>query len=119
MSPLMALLRHCKTTGRCPLTSGGFNGSAQHLQILLDQEVADGDITDMVHGDAEGRAVGALEERVKCCRDLPGTGSEEQDWRSANCDAPWRNRAGAPCAYQELDPTILLMKSAEDRPSNE
>jgi hypothetical protein len=46
--------------------------------------------------DAEGRAVGALEERVKCCSDLPGTGSEEQDWRSANCDAPWRNRAGAP-----------------------
>src|SRR5260370_13255319 len=50
----------------------------------------------MVHGDAEGRAVGALEERVKCCSDRPGTGSEEQDWRSANCDAPWRNRAGAP-----------------------
>jgi len=39
---------------------------------------------------------GALEERVKCCSDLPGTGSEEQDWRSANCDAPWRNRAGGP-----------------------
>ena len=33
--------------------------------------------------------------RVKCCSDLPGTGSEEQDWRSANCDAPWRHRAGA------------------------
>jgi acyl-CoA dehydrogenase len=79
-----------------PTEVGGFNGSAQHLLILLDQEVAHGDITDMVHGDAEGRAVGALEERVKCCSDLPGTGSEEQDWRSANCDAPWRNRAGAP-----------------------
>src|SRR3982074_2907985 len=80
----------------CPVYPGGFNGSAQHLLILLDQEVAHGDITDMVHGDAEGRAVGALEERVKCCSDLPGPGSEEQDWRSANCDAPWRNRAGAP-----------------------
>src|SRR3982074_781531 len=72
----------------CPVYPGGFNGSEQTLLILLDQEVAHGDITDMVHGDAEGRAVGTLEERVKCCSDLPGTGSEEQDWRSANCDAP-------------------------------
>src|SRR6185437_15285820 len=55
---------------------------------------AHGDIADMVHGSAEGGAVGALEERVKCCSDLPGTGSKEQDWRSANCDAPWRHRAG-------------------------
>src|SRR3979409_1107519 len=88
--------RRFRIDRRCPFREGGFNGSAQHLLILLDQEVAHGDITDMVHGDAEGRAVGALEERVKCCSDLPGTGSEEQDWRSANCDAPWRNRAGAP-----------------------
>src|SRR3979490_2299091 len=79
-----------------PILGGEFNGSAQHLLIFLDQEVAHGDITDMVHGDAESRAVGALEERVKCCGDLPGTGSKEQDWRCANCDAPWRNRAGAP-----------------------
>src|SRR5215472_14185811 len=49
----------------------------------------------MVHGGAESGAVGALEEWVKCCSDLPGTGSEEQDWRFANCDAPWRHRAGA------------------------
>ena len=39
---------------------GGFNGSAQHLLILLDREVAHGDITDMVHGDTEGRAAERL-----------------------------------------------------------
>src|SRR5262245_46859273 len=33
---------------------GGFNWSAQHLLILLDKEVADGDVTDIVHGEAEG-----------------------------------------------------------------
>src|SRR5262245_59074460 len=49
----------------------------------------------MVHGGAESGAVGALEEWVECCSDLPGPGSEEQDWRSANCDAPWRHHAGA------------------------
>src|SRR6476646_8554506 len=48
----------------------------------------------MVHGSAEVGAVGALEEWIKCCSDLPCTGSEEQDWRSANCNATWRNRAG-------------------------
>ena len=53
---------------------------------------------DMLHGNAEGGAVGALEEWVKCWRDLSGTGSEKQNWRSANCDAPWRHRAGAASA---------------------
>ena len=38
----------------CPLYPGVFNGSAQHLLILLDQGVAHGDITDMVHGSSEG-----------------------------------------------------------------
>ena len=33
-----------------PKLPGGFNGSGQHLLILLDKEVAHGDITDMVHG---------------------------------------------------------------------
>ena len=88
--------RRFRDSDVCPVYPGGFNGSAQHLLILLDQEVSHGDITDMVHGDAEGRAVGALEGRVKCCSDLAGPGSEEQDGRSANCDAPWRNRAGVP-----------------------
>jgi hypothetical protein len=72
---------------------GGFNKSAQHLLVLLDQGVAHGDIADMVFGSTEGGAVGSLEEWGKCCSDLAGTGSEEQDWRSANCDAPWRHRA--------------------------
>src|SRR5262245_37886569 len=79
----------------CPFSEGGFNRSAQHLLILLDREVGDGDITDMVHGRAEGGAVGALEEWVKCCSDLAGPGSEKQDWRCAHCDAPWRHRTGA------------------------
>ena len=30
------------------------NRSTQHLLILLDKEVADGDVTDIVHGEAEG-----------------------------------------------------------------
>jgi hypothetical protein len=29
------------------------------------------------------------------------------------------SRGVGPCAYQKLNPTILMMKSAEDRPSNE
>jgi hypothetical protein len=34
---------------------GGFNGSTQHLLILLEEEVCDGgDCTDMVHAAAEG-----------------------------------------------------------------
>ena len=32
-------------------------------------------------GSAEGRAVGAMEERAKCCGHLAGTGKEEQDRR--------------------------------------
>src|ERR1700688_1569537 len=48
---------------RCPLYPGGFNRSAQHLLILRGEEVCHGDVTDLVHGSAEGRAVGAMEER--------------------------------------------------------
>ena len=36
-----------------------------------------GDVTDLVHGSAEGRAVGAMEERAKCCGHLAGAGKEE------------------------------------------
>ena len=36
------------------LTTGDLNRSTQHLLILLDKEVADGDVTDIVHGEAEG-----------------------------------------------------------------
>jgi hypothetical protein len=38
----------------CPLYPGDLNRSTQHLLILLDKEVADGDVTDIVHGEAEG-----------------------------------------------------------------
>jgi len=60
---------------------GGFNRSAQHLLILRGEEVCDGDVADLVHGSAESRAVGAMEEWAKCCGDLAGAGKEEQDGR--------------------------------------
>ena len=34
--------------------------------------MAHGDVRDMIHGGSEGRAVGALEERIKCCGDRAG-----------------------------------------------
>jgi hypothetical protein len=46
---------------------GGFNRSVQQLLILLDEEVVHGDVTDMVHGEAEGRTVGTLEEPAGRC----------------------------------------------------
>ena len=58
----------------CLLLRGGFNRSAQHLLILRDEEVCHGDIADLVHGSAEDRAVGAMEERAKCCGDRAGAG---------------------------------------------
>src|SRR5262245_19717177 len=64
-----------------PLSGGGFNRSAQHLLILRGEEVCHGDVADLVHGSAEGRAVGAMEEWAKCCGHLAGVGKEEQDWR--------------------------------------
>jgi hypothetical protein len=36
------------------LIQGDLNRSTQHLLILLDKEVADGDVTDIVHGEAKG-----------------------------------------------------------------
>jgi hypothetical protein len=41
-------------SAQCPLCPGDLNRSTQHLLILLDKEVADGDVTDIVHGEAEG-----------------------------------------------------------------
>ena len=38
----------------CLFLGGDLNRSTQHLLILLDKEVADGDVTDIVHGEAEG-----------------------------------------------------------------
>src|SRR5262245_45790489 len=77
------------------LYPGGFNWSAQHLLISLDEEVADGDVTDIVHGEAKGRTLGALEERTKCVSHLPGAGKEKQDRRPADRGAQWRDRSGA------------------------
>src|ERR1700722_12756166 len=77
------------------LHPGGFNWSSQHLLILLDEEVAHVDVPDIVHGEAEGRIVGALEERAKCVGHLPGAGKKEQVRRPADCCCPWRDRAGA------------------------
>ena len=37
-----------------PQREGDLNRSTQHLLILLDKEVADGDVTDIVYGEAEG-----------------------------------------------------------------
>src|SRR5262245_29809571 len=82
-------------SARCPVYPGGFNWSAQHLLILLDEEVADGDVTDIVYGEAEGRTLGALEERTKCVRHLPGAGKEKQDRRPADRGSQWRDRSGA------------------------
>ena len=76
-------------------SGGGFIKSAQHLLVLVDQGVPDGDITDMVHGSAKGGAVGALEGWVECCGDLAGAGSAEQDWGFSNSGAAWRHRSGA------------------------
>src|SRR6187431_1763155 len=79
----------------CPLLGGEFNGSAQHLLILLDGEVSHADVTDIVHLEAEGRTVGAVEERTKRVGHLPGAGKEEQDRRPADRGSPWRCGAGA------------------------
>src|SRR5215475_12449636 len=87
-------LRICHYQTRQFLT-GGFNWSTQHLLISLDEEVADGDVTDIVHGEAKGRTLGALEERTKCVSHLPGAGKEKQDRRPADRGAQWRDRSGA------------------------
>src|SRR5262249_46866670 len=87
---LRHLLRTCANQ-----RGGGFNWSAQHLLILLDEEVADGDVTDIVYGEAEGRTLGALEERTKCVSHLPGAGKEKQDRRPADRGSQWRDRSGA------------------------
>jgi hypothetical protein len=48
----------------CPLSSGEFNRSTQHLLILLGWEVIDGcACTDVVYAEAMSRTLGAVEER--------------------------------------------------------
>ena len=51
---LLALFCRANRAERCPVSGGDLNRSTQHLLILLDKEVADGDVTDIVHGEAEG-----------------------------------------------------------------
>jgi hypothetical protein len=46
--------RHSAPGSFGQLMDGDLNQSTQHLLILLDKEVADGDVTDIVHGEAEG-----------------------------------------------------------------
>jgi hypothetical protein len=50
----LALFCRANRAERCPVSGGDLNRSTQHLLILLDKEVADGDVTDIVHGEAEG-----------------------------------------------------------------
>ena len=52
--PYMALFCRANRAEQCPVSGGDLNRSTQHLLILLDKEVADGDVTDIVHGEAEG-----------------------------------------------------------------
>jgi hypothetical protein len=54
LSLLLAQRGHPDRTDQCPVSGGDLNRSTQHLLILLDKEVADGDVTDIVHGEAEG-----------------------------------------------------------------
>ena len=69
----LALLCNTLPTGAILTGGGGFNRSAQHLLILRGEEVCHGDVADLVHGSAESRAVGAMEERAKCCGHLEGS----------------------------------------------
>lgn len=69
-------LGHPNTANR----RGEFNRSTQHLLILLDWEVSDGgECTDMVHAEAEGRALAAMEERSMRGGHRPRVGKEEQE----------------------------------------
>jgi hypothetical protein len=77
---LLAQCVGCGSATACRRSGGGFNGSAQHLLLLRGEEVCDGDVTNLVHGSVEGRAVGAME-RAKYCGHLTGAGKEEQDRR--------------------------------------
>ena len=54
ISPEVAPLCRPPMSALLPLSRGDLNRSTQHLLILLDEEVADGDVTDIVHGEAEG-----------------------------------------------------------------
>ena len=107
----MALSGHTFVRRLRPLSRGGFNRSAQHLLVLLDQGVAHGDITDMVHGSAEGGAVGALEEWVEWCSDLAGPGSAEQCSGlvdPTDCTWPWTSAVdGEPGAQAQRRQPML------------
>jgi len=58
--PVGVTTRHRVTSASGPVYPGEFNRSLQHLLILLDEEVAHGDFTDMVHDEAEGRQLTGL-----------------------------------------------------------
>ena len=54
LSPVRVNLCRLRISAARLLYPGDLNRSTQHLLILLDKEVADGDVTDIVHGEAEG-----------------------------------------------------------------
>jgi hypothetical protein len=54
LQPLRVNLCRLRISAARLLYPGDLNRSTQHLLILLDKEVADGDVTDIVHGEAEG-----------------------------------------------------------------
>jgi hypothetical protein len=61
LGAMNCLAGHWLARQLCP---GGFNRSTQHLLLLLDGRYAyGGQCTDMVHAEAEGRALGSLKER--------------------------------------------------------
>src|SRR5262245_31508913 len=73
-----------------------FNRSTQHLLILPEGRWANGvACTDMVHGKAKGRALGALEERSVCGGYRSIAWEEEQERRLSDLGGQWRNRSGA------------------------
>ena len=95
VEPLCEAMTRLRPTHDARSVPGEFNRSVQHLLILLDGEVSHADVTDIVHLEAEGRTVGAVEERTKRVGHLPGAGKEEQDRRPADRGSPWRYGAGA------------------------
>src|SRR6202034_3344477 len=54
------------------------SATLSNLTNLRDQEVCHGDVADSVHGSAEGRAMGAMEERAKYCGNLSGAGKKNK-----------------------------------------
>jgi len=71
---------------------GGFNRSTQHLLILQDERYAyGGERTAEVHAEAEGRALGPLEERSMYSRHCASARGKEQERRVPRIGFEWRH----------------------------